>query len=148
MAGELGLLDSALEHTRAGRVLGLAGQSAPHVVDLLGPLPSSPGGRAVWCRRTLGIEATLDRERSAQALRGKADRWKQARQQISGHGPRAPARPEPGPGGWATMAGDASRVLEGLRTLALTRPPLQTSGWATRSTSVGERVGAGQAVDL
>ena len=59
-----------------------------------------------------------------------------------------PGPEEPGPGGWATMAGDASRVLEGLRTLALTRPPLQTSGWATRSTSVGEQAGAGQAVDL
>ena len=149
LAGELGLLDSALEHTRAGRVLGLAGQSAPHVVDLLGPLPSSPGGRAVWCHHALGIEATLDRERSAQALRGKADRWKQARQQIWAADRVLQRGPEePGPGGWATMAGDASRVLEGLRTLALTRPPLQTSGWATRSTSVGEQAGAGQAVDL
>ncbi len=57
---------------------------------------------------------------------------------------------EPGPGGWARAANDASRVLEELRALAASRTAVHPSRWGvgvTQSTSV-EQPHAGPTVDL
>ncbi len=68
----LGQIDAALERTRAERVLGLASQPTAHLLDLLGPPPSSPGGRAVWCHYAFGIEAIVDRFGTLGSWPGKA----------------------------------------------------------------------------
>ena len=56
----LAQFDAALDHTRADRVRALADDPPAHLVERLGPVPSSPAGRAVWCHHALGIEAVLD----------------------------------------------------------------------------------------
>ena len=152
LAGELGLLDAALEHTRAGRVLELADQSAPHLVDLLGPLPSSPGGRAVWCHHALYFETMIDRGSTLGSWRGKSQQLKPIRQQISvadrtfraGTDTADPVR-------WAKVAAEAAKVLEGLETLISARSRLQASGrvaGVTSGTSVEEQSFAGPGIDL
>jgi conjugative relaxase-like TrwC/TraI family protein len=76
-------LDSALDHTRPDRVRVLADELESDLVERLGPAPSSPAGRAVWCHHALAIEAVLDRNDSATLVSTHRQHTARARQEIT-----------------------------------------------------------------
>ncbi len=80
----LAQFDAALDHTRADRVRALADDPLAHLVERLGPVPGSPGGRAVWCHHALGIEAVLDRSDALGAPpTGRSPAMARARQDVA-----------------------------------------------------------------
>jgi conjugative relaxase-like TrwC/TraI family protein len=60
LSTDVGLVDAALDRTRPDRVLDLARQRTPDLVRLLGPVPNSIAGHAVWCHAANRLEAHLD----------------------------------------------------------------------------------------
>ena len=79
----LAQLDGALDHTRPDRVRALADQPESDLVERLGPAPSSPAGRAVWCHHALAIEAILDRTNSTTLASTPSQYTARARQEIT-----------------------------------------------------------------
>lgn len=60
LSHDLGQLDTALRLTRTERVLQLADRPTQLHLDLLGPVPTGTGGRAVWCYQAHQLEHHLD----------------------------------------------------------------------------------------
>ena len=60
LSDDIGLLDTALHHTRIDRVLRLADHPTPLHLDVLGPVPAGTAGRAVWCHQANRLERHLD----------------------------------------------------------------------------------------
>ena len=79
----LAQLDGALDHTRPDRVRALAYEPDSDLVKRLGPAPSSPAGRAVWCHHALAIEAVLDRTDSATLVSTHSQHTARAQQEIT-----------------------------------------------------------------
>lgn len=73
---------AALDHTRPDRVRLLAQNPPGCLAETLGPPPSSPAGRAVWCQFALIIETALDRSRNAASPSVPKQRATRARQEI------------------------------------------------------------------
>ena len=57
---DIELVADALDRTRPDRVLDLARQPSPWHVEILGPIPTDPGGHAVWCHAAHQLETHLD----------------------------------------------------------------------------------------
>ena len=57
---DIELVADALDRTRPARVLDLARQPSPWQVELLGPVPNSTAGHAVWCHAAHQLETHLD----------------------------------------------------------------------------------------
>jgi conjugative relaxase-like TrwC/TraI family protein len=76
-------LDGALDHTRPDRVRALAAEPESELAKRVGPAPSSPAARAVWCHHALAIEATLDRNNNATLASTRSQRTARARQEIT-----------------------------------------------------------------
>jgi hypothetical protein len=79
----LAQLDAAIDHTRPDRVRALVDNPPQHLVERLGPPPSSPAGRAVWCHHTLLFEAALDRNDGVLPPSAPSQRTVRARQEIT-----------------------------------------------------------------
>ena len=60
LAGGIEHIDSALDRTRTQRVVQLADQPTKLHLDVLGPVPTGPAGRAVWCHQATRLEHHLD----------------------------------------------------------------------------------------
>jgi len=117
LGSALDQIEAALERARPNRVAALADHAPEHLVTRIGPVPTSAGGRAVWCHHALAVEAFLDRtdgrfptgtQWSAQNDRARkqilvADRLLKA--SGGGHTPTE----------WADLAQRASAVLDQLR---------------------------------
>jgi conjugative relaxase-like TrwC/TraI family protein len=67
LSHDLGRLDTALQSTRADRVLQLADRPTQLHLDVLGPPPVGAAGRAVWCHQATRLEQHLDHGVSAEA---------------------------------------------------------------------------------
>jgi hypothetical protein len=61
LLGDLALIDTSLEATRPERVLAALDRPAPWNLELLGPVPRTRPGQAVWCDAAHRIETHLDR---------------------------------------------------------------------------------------
>ncbi|HTT89718.1 MAG TPA: hypothetical protein VMF65_09185 [Acidimicrobiales bacterium] len=120
LSSALGQLDAALDHTRAQRVHDLAGQPTPHLFARLGPVPSSPAGRAVWCHHALRIEAALDRNSGGSPPSGRGGQPQQVRLEIAIADRLFQDAPGvPGPDEWARLASEAVAVRQALQRKAL-----------------------------
>jgi conjugative relaxase-like TrwC/TraI family protein len=60
LAGDIELVGDALYRTRTQRVLGIVDRPPPMHLELLGPVPVNPAGRAVWCHAVHRLESHLD----------------------------------------------------------------------------------------
>jgi hypothetical protein len=60
LKADIELVAEALDRTRPDRVLDLAQQPRAWHVELLGPVPDSPAGHAVWCHAAHQLETHLD----------------------------------------------------------------------------------------
>jgi hypothetical protein len=60
LIGELALIDTSLEWTRAERVLAALDRPASWQIELLGPIPAGHAAQAVWCDAVHRIETYLD----------------------------------------------------------------------------------------
>jgi conjugative relaxase-like TrwC/TraI family protein len=63
---ELAVIDDALERTRPQRVLEALDRPASWQVELLGPVPRTVAGRAVWCAAADRLETHLDHHTGAE----------------------------------------------------------------------------------
>ncbi len=108
----LAQFDAALDHTRAGRVRALAEDPPAHLVERLGPVPTSPAGRAVWCHHALGIEAVLDRSDGLGAPpSGRSPVMGRAHQEVAIADKLLHASVDlADPAGWADLAGQAAAL--------------------------------------
>jgi hypothetical protein len=111
---KLAQIDAALDRTRPDRVAALAENPPEHLVRRIGPAPSTPAGRAVWCHHALDIEAVRDRNDSRSprwtGWRARTDR---ARHEIAVADRVLEAgndRPEPID--WARLAQQAGVILD------------------------------------
>ena len=60
LAGGIEHIDSALDRTHTQRVVQLADQPTNLHLEVLGPVPTGPAGRAVWCHHASRLEHHLD----------------------------------------------------------------------------------------
>jgi conjugative relaxase-like TrwC/TraI family protein len=60
LSADLTMVDDALDRTRAQRVLDLGRAPYPLHLGLLGPVPDSAAGHAVWCHAAYRLEEHLD----------------------------------------------------------------------------------------
>lgn len=107
-------IDAALDHTRPGRARTLLEQPPAHLVDRLGPPPSTAAGQAVWCHHALPVEAVLDRND------GVDPRWtgwspdaERVKKEISIADQHLEAHAEAiNPSDWSTLAQQASTIYD------------------------------------
>ncbi len=57
---DINQLDTALDLTRVPRVQQLVARPTQLHLDVLGPPPAGPAGRAVWCHQAIRLEHHLD----------------------------------------------------------------------------------------
>ncbi len=74
---DLAVIDDALERTRPQRVLEALDRPASWQVELLGPVPRTPAGRAVWCDAAHRLETHLDHHAGAEPG------WRQVRNDVA-----------------------------------------------------------------
>jgi hypothetical protein len=115
--------DAALDHTRAGRVRALADDSPAHLVERLGPVPTSSAGRAVWCHHALGFEAVLDRSDAMGAPpRAPSPVMVRARQDVAIADRLLHSSADVAdPAGWAELAGQAAALRDEAQRLIVAR---------------------------
>jgi len=111
----LAQLHAALDCTRPDRVLALADELPPHLVERLGKPPGSPAGRAVWCHYARGIEATLDRnDGKSPPWTGWSQQMQAAKEEIAVADRLLETSVAPEPTEWANLAREAASLREHL----------------------------------
>lgn len=111
----LAQLDAALDCTRPDRVLALADEPPPHLVDRLGEPPRSAAGRAVWCHHALGVEAALDHNDYVSShWTGWDQQLQAAKEEIAIADRLLDTSAAPGPTEWADLAREVATLREQL----------------------------------
>jgi conjugative relaxase-like TrwC/TraI family protein len=112
----LAQIDAALDRSRPDRVAALAEHPPPHLVTLIGSVPDSSAGRAVWCHHAQRIEADLDHHGAASRRVNGTPQIDRARRQIAVADRLLMASSDrPGPAEWARLAQQAGAVLDQAR---------------------------------
>jgi hypothetical protein len=138
---ELTRIDAALELTRRERVAMLAEDPPAYLIQRIGPAPTAPASRAVWCHHALDIVAVADRNDGASPTwTGWSPQTDRARHEIAVAARILQASSDkPGPTEWAELSRQASIVYDqarraqhhrtaGQRTAARTPEPFPTPG--------------------
>jgi hypothetical protein len=108
-------IDGALDHSRPDRVYALAAERESDLAERLGPAPSSPAARAVWCHHALAIETILDRNDNATLVSTHSQHTARARQEVAlAERHLGTSIDSSDPTEWATLAQQAATLRDEL----------------------------------